>query len=88
MFALARLLVIGFAVLTIVYVSLLFFVQAQRRAALGSEWDRNPSDLSRADYISKGLEANAPMVRRRLIVAVYVMPTIVMGIIITLTNVT
>lgn len=91
MFALARLLVMGFIVLTIVYVCLLFYSRAVRRGKLRAQWNFEQMDDAtkggdRDDYIREGLEEYDGSVRRKLVLGVYIIPTVLVAIIIYLTN--
>ena len=93
MFALARLLVMGFIVLTIVYVCLSFYSRAVRcaRGKLKAQWILEQMDDAakggdRDDYIREGLEQYDGSVRRKLILGVYIIPTVLVAVIIYLTN--
>ena len=91
MFALARLLVMGFIVLMIVYVCLSFYSRAVRRGKLKAQWnleqmDDATKDGDSDDYIQKGLEEYDGSVRRKLILGVYIIPTVLVAVIIYLTN--
>lgn len=86
MFALARLMVIGLVVLTVVYVSLSLYSRSVRRAKLRDWWEEEgrPGDLE--SYVKRGLEDYDGSLRRKLILGVYVIPFSVMCLIIYLTN--
>lgn len=86
MFALARLLVIGFVVLTIIYVCLSLYSRAVRKGKLKEWWEEEgrPGDLE--TYIDKGLEEYDGSLRRKLILGVYVIPFTAMCLIIYFTN--
>ena len=91
MFALARLLFMGFIVLTIIYVFLSLYSRAQRRSKLKAQWTREGLDDQdtrgdQDDYVQKGLEEYDDSVRRKLILGVYVIPTLLIAVIIYLTN--
>lgn len=91
MFGLARLLFMGFIVLTVIYVCLSFYSRAVRRSKLKARWDVEGMDSDdtrgdRDDFIQKGLEEYDGSVRRKLILGVYIVPTAVIAIIIYLTN--
>ena len=91
MFALARLLFMGFIVLTIIYVFLSLYSRAQRRSKLKAQWtleglDDQDTLGDQDDYVQKGLEEYDDSVRRKLILGVYVIPTLLIAVIIYLTN--
>ena len=91
MFALARLLFMGFIVLTIIYVFLSLYLRAQRRSKLKAQWtleglDDQDTRGDQDDYVQKGLEEYDDSVRRKLILGVYVIPTLLIAVIIYLTN--
>ena len=91
MFALARLLFMGFIVLTIIYVFLSLYSRAQRRSKLKAQWtleglDDQDTRGDQDDYVEKGLEEYEDSVRRKLILGVYVIPTLLIAVIIYLTN--
>ncbi len=84
MFALARLAVIGFVVLSIVYVSLSLYSRAVRRGKLEDDWDasKGPRDL----FIQDGMREYDGSLRKKLILGVYIVPTLLVVLIIYLTN--
>jgi hypothetical protein len=86
MIAFARLVIIGFIVLTVIYVCLSFYSRAIRRGKLEARWDeaRGPGD--RDTFIRRGLERYDGSIRRKLILAVYIVPTILVALIIYFTN--
>lgn len=85
MFALARLVVMGFIVLSIIYVCLSLYSRAVRRSKLKAEWDE-ARDGDRDAFIDAGLAEYDGSLRRKLILGVYVVPTVIVAIIIYLTN--
>ncbi|AXI56386.1 hypothetical protein SuNHUV7_15900 (plasmid) [Pseudoseohaeicola sp. NH-UV-7] len=86
MFALGRLLVIGFVVLTIIYVALSFYSRAVRKGKLQREWDEEGMEGDKDAWVQQGLEDYDGSLRRKLILGVYVVPVVVVSIIIYLTN--
>ena len=86
MFALARLMVIGFIVLTVIYVVLSLYSRSVRKGKLKEWWEEEgrPGDLEA--YIDRGLEDYDGSLRRKLILGVYIIPFTAMCIIIYLTN--
>ena len=86
MFALARLFFMGFIVLTVIYVCLSFYSRAVRRSKLKARWDIEGMQGNRDDFVQQGLEEYDGSVRRKLILGVYIVPTVVIVVIIYLTN--
>lgn len=86
MAALGRLMVIGFIVLTVIYVGLSFYSRSVRRGKLEEWWEEEgkPGDLE--TYIDKGLEEYDGSLRRKLILGVYIIPITVVTIVVYLTN--
>ena len=86
MFALARLVVIGFIVLTIIYVCLSLYSRAVRRGKLRKKWYDGPQKVDRDTFVQRGLEKYDGSIRRKLIWGVYIVPVVVISVIIYLTN--
>ncbi len=86
MIALARLLVVGFLVLTVVYICLSLYSRAMRRAKLRTWWVEAGRPGDEESYVEKGLAEYDGSLRRKLILGVYVVPLCLMGLILYLTN--
>ncbi|GLT08872.1 hypothetical protein ACFQFQ_02345 [Sulfitobacter porphyrae] len=86
MFALARLVVIGFVVLTIIYVCLSFYSRSVRRSKLRKKWYEGKQLVDRDTFVQRGLERYDGSIRRKLILGVYIVPVVVVGVVIYLTN--
>jgi len=86
MLALARLLVFGFLVLSVIYVCLSFYSRAVRRGKLKKEWDEDVQTGDRDAFVKEGLEDYDESLRRKLILGVYVVPICIMSFIIYATN--
>ena len=78
MAALARLLVIGFIVLTVVYVCLSLYSRSVRKGKLGEWWEEEGRPGDREAYIKGGLKEYEGALRRKLIWGVYVVPIVIM----------
>jgi hypothetical protein len=81
-----RLMAVGFAVLTVVYICLSLYSRAVRRAKLEAEWDRDQGPGERDGFVDQGLEEYDGSLRRKLILGVYVVPLCLVALIIYLTN--
>ena len=81
-----RLLVVGFLVLTVVYVCLSMYSRSVRRGKLEAEWDEDGMTGDRDAWIDEGLEDYDGSLRRKLILGVYVVPAVLMVVVIYLTN--
>ncbi len=86
MLALARLIVIGFVVLTIIYVGVSIWSRSVRKRKLERRWDEEVKKGDRDDYIEDGLEDYDDSFRRKLILLVYIVPVVVIVTIIYLVN--
>ncbi len=85
-FALARLIVVGFVVLTVIYISLSLYSRSVRKGKLAAEWDEAGMQGDRDAFIRKGLEEYDGSLRRKLILGVYVIPLCLVTLIVYLTN--
>jgi hypothetical protein len=85
MLGLARLIIVGFVVLTIIYLCLSWFSRSVRRRKLEEEWHRNPVGDKEA-FVEEGLEDYDGSLRRKLIWGVYVVPTLLVVLIIYINN--
>ncbi|NDV02315.1 hypothetical protein [Pseudoroseicyclus tamaricis] len=78
-----------FALLTVIFLSVSAYSRSVRRERLEEEWaEENPgADLAeREAYVEAGMERYFSGFRRRLIVLIYVVPVVAIGIILWLTN--
>jgi Ca2+/Na+ antiporter len=80
MIGLIRLVIFGFIAMTIVYVAVSIYSRSLRREKLEDEWaEEHPEDREseqRDAYIEKGMEEYQNGLRRKLILLVYIVPTI------------
>ena len=86
MFALGRLLVIGFLVLSVVYICLSLYSRAVRRDKLEKEWDEEIQQGDRETFVEAGLRDYDGSLRRQLLWGVYIVPLTIISVIIYLTN--
>ncbi len=86
MFALARLLLIGLVVLTVIYVILSIWSRRVRRGKLNAQWDEEGREGDRDAFVEHGLDEYDGSLRRKLILGVYVVPLCIVVAIIYLTN--
>lgn len=86
MAAFARLLLILFVVLTVIYVSLSLYSRGVRRDKLEAEWDEEIREGDREAFVRNGLKEYDQSLRRKLILGVYVIPIALIGTIIYFTN--
>ncbi|WP_226779642.1 hypothetical protein [Oceaniglobus trochenteri] len=78
-FAIARLGLMGFVVLSIVYVLVSIYSRSVRREKLEKRWEEEGIGGDREDFVRAGLAEYDGSVRRKLILGVYVVPVIVVG---------
>lgn len=86
MFQFARLVVVGFIFLTIVYVILSIWSRSVRRRKLAAWWEEEGRPGERDDYVEKGLAEYDRSLRRKLILGVYIIPVFIVSVIIYVTN--
>ena len=90
MIALLRLIIFGFIAMTVVYWALSVYSAPLRREKLEDRWaEEHPGDTEspeRNAYIEKGMVEYRGGLRRKLILLVYVVPTILVVGILLVTN--
>ena len=86
MAAFPRLMILALVALSIVYASLWFYARAVRREKLEAEWQMQPKAGAKEAFVKEQLDAYEPVLKRRLIWAVYVIPTALIALLIYLTN--
>ncbi|MBL4918315.1 hypothetical protein [Szabonella alba] len=77
MVAMVRLAIIGFVVMTVLYVLLSIYARSLRREELEKEWDAAQGPGERDAYIEAGMTAYQGGLRRKLLWLVYIIPTLV-----------
>lgn len=88
MFVFLRFIVVGFLVSTVAYVVLSIYSRQKRRAKLKHEWEERIGYGDRDTFVREGLEDYDKSLRRKLILGVYIVPLVVIGTIIYITNYT
>jgi len=78
-FAIARLGLMGFVVLSVIYVLVSIYSRSVRRERLEKRWEAEGIGGDREEFIRDGLAEYDSSVRRKLILGVYVVPVIVIG---------
>ena len=86
MLGFVRLIVMLFVALTVIYVSLSFYSRSVRKSKLKKKWHDGKQLVDRDTFVQRGLERYDGSIRRKLILMVYVVPLVVIGVIIYLTN--
>lgn len=81
-----RLIVMLLVVLTVIYICLSFYSRAVRRGKLKEKWEAGPKLVNRDTFVQRGLERYDGSIRRKLLLGVYIVPLVVIGLIIYLTN--
>ncbi|MDG1130430.1 hypothetical protein ABWH93_11690 [Seohaeicola saemankumensis] len=84
--ALARLIVVGFVVLTVIYLSLSFYSRSVRRAKLRRKWEEDIRRGDREEYVRRGLKIYDRSLRRKLLWGVYIVPVVTIAVVIYLVN--
>jgi Ca2+/Na+ antiporter len=86
MAAFLRLVVFGFLTLTVIYVIVLVWSRATQRRKLEKDWTDNGQPGDKDTYIETGMAQYEHSLRRKLILLIYVVPVVVVGTIIYVTN--
>ncbi|MEZ5675131.1 hypothetical protein SAMN06265173_11272 [Thalassovita litoralis] len=86
MLGLLRLVVVGFVVLSVIYVIVSIWSRRVRRGKLEREWDEEVKRGDREDFIEDGLDDYDDSFRRKLILLVYIVPVAIVALIIYLVN--
>ena len=77
-FQIARLMVLGFLALTVVYVVVSLYSRSVRRERLEKQWDEEVGTGDRDAFIEEGLRTYRGSLRRKLIWGVYIVPMVVL----------
>jgi uncharacterized ion transporter superfamily protein YfcC len=86
MAALVRLMVIGFIVLSVIYICLSMYSRSVRKGNLRAEWSDGSQEKTLDEFLEEGMVEYDKSLRRKLILAVYVIPVILVSVVIYLTN--
>lgn len=86
MIALARLVVIGFVILTVFYWLIRIYSRSLRREKLEKRWAEEGAEGDRDAYVEAGMREYDASLRPKLLILVYVVPTVVVGIILYATS--
>lgn len=86
MAALARLLIIGFVLCSLLYFALYFYSRARQREKLNADWEEAGRPGDREAYVQDGLSEHEGGLKRRLFWGVYVVPFSAIALIIYFTN--
>ena len=82
-----RFLLIGFILMSIVYVTVWFYSRSVRREKLEDQWDaEKPEGIDRDAFIAAGMDKYHNSLRPKLLLLIYVIPTIVVGAIVYIVN--
>jgi hypothetical protein len=84
--AVLRLFGVLLAFLCVAYAGLWMYVRAAQKERLAAEWRATRPPLPEHRFVSNGLEALTIRTRRRLVVAVFVIPIAVFGAIVWFTE--
>ncbi|MEO8242609.1 MAG: hypothetical protein ABI832_09855 [bacterium] len=90
MIVMLELLVVGFVVLTVIYLLVAVYSRSVRREKLEKEFDADVplggGPGSRDAYVEQGMEAYEHGLRRKLLVLVYILPAIALAVIVYFVN--
>ncbi len=86
MIAFLRIAFLGFVALTVLYVMVGIYARSLRREWLEEEWERQGKQGDRDAFVRTGMVAYNASLRPKLLLGIYIVPTIVVGIIIYYVN--
>ena len=86
MIALARLVIVGFVVMTIFYWLIRIYARSLRRERLEKRWEREGAEGDRNAYVEAGMREYDASLRPKLIWGVYIIPTAVIAVILYVIN--
>ena len=86
MLALLQLIVVGFVVLTVIFIGLSMYSRSIRRGKLRQKWRSGPRLVDMDSFVQRGLKRYDSSIRRKLIWGVYIVPVVLVVLIIYLTN--
>jgi hypothetical protein len=85
-----RLVIISFVILTVIFLCVSLYSRSVRRERLERQWDANPPEGSsvadRKAYVTKGMNEYFNGFRRRLVLLIYVVPTVIIAAILYVMN--
>lgn len=82
-----KLVVFGFLLLSVIYLSLSVYSRSVRREKLENEWDaEKPEGVAREAFVEQGLTEYNSGLRPKLLLLVYVVPTVFVAAVVYLTN--
>ena len=84
--AIIRLFIIAFVVLSVIFVCVSLYSRAARRDKLEREWEEEGSHGDMDAFIKAGMTEYDGSLRKRLILGVYVIPTVIVATIIYVVN--
>ncbi len=84
---LVRLVVFGFIALSVIYLSVSVYSRSVRREKLEKQYDEAPVDgMTRKQYVEKGIAAYNSGLRPKLLLLIYVVPTVIVAATVYITN--
>ena len=86
MIAFVRLAVFGFIVMTVFYFLISIYSRSIRKEKLENRWLEEGGTGDRDAYVKEGLKKYDASMRPKLILLVYVVPTVVVGVILYVTS--
>ncbi|AJE45505.1 hypothetical protein [Celeribacter indicus] len=83
-----RFMIIGFVVLTVIYVLLRLYVRSLTRERLEEAWEAEGSIGARDAYVEEGIREYEASLRPKLLLLVYIVPVAVFAAVFYITNFT
>ncbi len=86
MIGIFRLAVIGLVVMTVFYVMIRIYSRSVRREKLENRWEEEGQPGDREAYVEAGMTEYDASLRPKLILLVYIVPTLVVGVLLYIVN--
>ncbi len=74
--------VLVFFLLSVVYIALTIMGRIKQKEKLKVEYDATTTELSKSDFIDRGMEAYNKSLRAKLVLGVYIVPLMIFGILV------
>lgn len=81
-----RIVIIGFILMTLVYISVSIYSRLVRKAKLEQWWIESDRSVDQDTYVRQGLKKYESSLRRKLILLVYIVPIVTVCALIYITN--
>lgn len=81
-----RLAVFGFLAVGVIYLLVSFYARSLRKEKLEKKWAKTGSVGSQDDFVKEGLAAYDGSLRRKALLLIFIVPVVVIGVMLYVTN--